>query len=117
MELFRDALDDLNSVEHPNIAQVYEYREDLQNFYILTEYAAGPKLFEWLEKETELSENLVSDIIKQLLSAIVYLHMKNQVFGNIVPDMIRLASVPDQNTETIKLKLINIDFQYAVNQI
>lgn len=64
---------------------MYDLKEDENHFYVLMEYCPHGKLFSKLLSLSEISENLVADIIKQTLSAVVYLHLKNFMFGNISP--------------------------------
>ena len=36
----------LKSLDHPNIVKIYEFYEDLNNFFIVTELCTGGELFE-----------------------------------------------------------------------
>ena len=42
-------LDNLSSLDHPNIIKLYEYFEDLKRYYIVTEICKGGDLFEELQ--------------------------------------------------------------------
>ena len=37
-------------VDHPNIVKLFEFFEDEENFYIITEYCNGGQLFERIMK-------------------------------------------------------------------
>lgn len=45
MDDFRFDLEELLDLEHPNIARIFDFKEDLHNFYILEEYCLGGRLF------------------------------------------------------------------------
>lgn len=45
IEDFRFSLEELLQLEHPNISQIYDYREDAYNYYIIIEECKGGKLF------------------------------------------------------------------------
>jgi len=50
IEDFRFSLEELLVLDHPNIAQLYDYKEDLFNFYLMIEKCEGGKLFDKIEK-------------------------------------------------------------------
>ena len=73
----------LRSLDHPNIMKIYEYYEDNKNFYIVGEYCDSGDLYSKLEKLDNFSEVIVKIIMKQILSAIAYLHNKKILHGDI----------------------------------
>lgn len=64
----------MKAVDHPNIVKLYEFFDDDENFYIVTEYCSGGQLFEALMKRKTFSENETANIMRQLLSAIAHCH-------------------------------------------
>jgi serine/threonine protein kinase len=44
--------------------QLFEYREDENNFYFIEEYCSGGKLINKILKLSELSENLVAEVMR-----------------------------------------------------
>jgi serine/threonine protein kinase len=63
-----------------------------------------------------MTENLAADILRQILSAIVYLHSKNLIYRGLSMDVLLLES-NDNITETLNLKLIDIDIQAALSTV
>jgi len=57
-------LEELVKLEHPNIATVFDYREDPYNFYVVMEYCIGGKLFSKIEGLSEMTENLAAEIYR-----------------------------------------------------
>jgi hypothetical protein len=41
MEEYRYILEELINVEHPNLAQIIDFKEDSNNFFILQEFCKG----------------------------------------------------------------------------
>lgn len=64
LEDFRCTLEEVQVVEHPNITQVYDFKEDEHNFYLLEENCKGGKLFSKIENLTEMTENLAAEITR-----------------------------------------------------
>jgi calcium-dependent protein kinase len=51
-------------VDHPNIVKLYEFFEDNDNFYIVTELCSGGPLFEEIIKKESFSENEAASIMQ-----------------------------------------------------
>ena len=85
-----EGLQALKDVNHSNIIKLLEIKEDSNYYYCICEYFYGKDLFDYLkERESKiLSEEIVQYIMKQLISAIKYLHDKKIVHRNIKPSIL-----------------------------
>lgn len=72
----------LKSMDHPNIIKVFEFFNDEKNFYIVKEFFNEGDLFNNLTK-LNFSETLICNIMKQILSAVSYLHSKKVLHGDL----------------------------------
>jgi len=45
---------------------------------------------------SEISENFIAEILRQILSVIVYLHQKNLIYGNLNPEVLLLEKTEDR---------------------
>ncbi|CDW87290.1 protein kinase domain containing protein [Stylonychia lemnae] len=113
IEDFRFSLEELLLLDHPNIAQLFDYKEDLFNFYLMIEFCEGGKLFDKIEQLEQISENLAAEICRQILSTIVYLHSKSQVYRNLSPEVLYLEVEEELKGESFNLKVIDMDLQQA----
>jgi calcium-dependent protein kinase len=66
-------------MDHPNIVKLYEVFEDEESLYLVNEYCSGGEMFDRIKKQKKLSEQNISNAMKQILSAIVYCHKNNIV--------------------------------------
>lgn len=67
-----------------------------------------------IEGLSEMTENMVADLISQLLKAVQYLHSKNIVYRGLKLDVLLLETA-DKIQDSRDLKLIDIDIQAALS--
>jgi calcium-dependent protein kinase len=80
----------LKKLIHPNIMQIFEFYEDKKNFYIITELCEGGELFDMIVDKGNFNEDDGAWVMKQLLSAINYIHTNNIVHRDLKPENILL---------------------------
>lgn len=69
----------LKSLDHPNIIKIYEFYQDDDNFYLITEYCSGGELYDRIIAMKSFSERKAAELMKQILSAITYCHARKIV--------------------------------------
>ncbi len=95
----------LSRLNHQNIITLYDYIENDQGIFLITEYINGQTLDEYVDLVSgPMPETKAVKIITQILDAIGYMHSKNMIHRDIKPSNIMI--MPDN---TIKL----IDFGIA----
>ncbi|CAI2386109.1 unnamed protein product [Moneuplotes crassus] len=94
----------LRMMDHPNIVKVYDYYEDCDRFHIIMEYCEGGELFEYISKAGVFTEDMASHIMKQILSAIAYLHSQNILHSDLKAENIMLV---EKNDDDFFIKLID----------
>jgi calcium-dependent protein kinase len=80
----------LKKLVHPNIMQIFEFYEDKKNFYIITEFCEGGELFDKIVEKGSFNEAEAADVMKQLLSAVNYIHQGSIVHRDLKPENILL---------------------------
>lgn len=100
---FEEEIEIIKKLDHPNIFEIYEFYDDEESFYLITEYLEGGELFDFITSTGELNENLVFIIIEQVLSAINYLHKHNIIHRDIKPENLLLVKKNDPT----QIKLID----------
>ena len=94
----------LLSLDHPNIVKLYHLYEDKKYYMMVTEYCSGGEMFERIQKNNSFSEKQAASYMKQILSAIVYLHEKGIVHRDLKAENLLFEN--DDDDAQIKL----IDF-------
>ena len=84
----------LRVLDHPNILKIFEFFEDEDNFYIVTEYCDQGDLGKKIGDQI-LPEFVVKYFMRQVFESIAYLHSKNIIHGDIKRENILLYSKKD----------------------
>ena len=99
----RQEIEILKGLRHENIIQMLDAFETKTDFCVVTEFAQG-ELFEILEDDQSLPEEVVQAIAKQLVRALHYLHSNRIIHRDMKPQNILIGS-----NGTVKL----CDFGFA----
>lgn len=94
----------LSKLDHPSIIKVYEYFIENNNFYVVQELCNGGELYEQIYKIDSFTEKSAAQIMKQLLSSVVYLHLNCIVHRDLKPENIMLES---STNDDFLIKLID----------
>ncbi|MBR2808609.1 MAG: protein kinase [Erysipelotrichaceae bacterium] len=78
----REALSIAN-LSHPNIVDIYDIREEDNNYYIVMEYIKGPTLKKLIAKRGALGERESVFLMKQLCKAVAAAHEKGIIHRDI----------------------------------
>lgn len=100
----------LMNLDHPNIIRVYNLYEDEKNFIIVSEFCSGGELFEKIQKNATFSEKTVASYMKQILSAVTYLHEKGIVHRDLKAENILFEN--QENDANIKLIDFGVSTKY-----
>ncbi|KAI9250192.1 kinase-like domain-containing protein [Phascolomyces articulosus] len=98
-------LDILKSVVHPNIVSMHDLYESKEAVYIVTDLASGGELFQQLLQKGSYTEKDASNLVKQMLEGLAYLHDNDIVHRDIKPENLLFDTADDENA-----KLMITDF-------
>ena len=104
-------------MEHPNVLQLLDFREDRFSFFLVFDASIlGNQLYEEFERFECISETMIAEVARQLLSVIVYFHAKGIVLGSLSPEVILLdpESYGKFETANMNLILVNTDISFVL---
>lgn len=93
------------SLDHPNILKMYGYFYDSLRLYYVLEYAGKDDIWKMLRQSGRFPESKASIYIKQICSALDYMHSRNIIHRDIKPENILVGC-----DDTLKLA----DFGWSV---
>ena len=102
----------LKKLEHENIVKYYGQFENSNQLFIKMEYLKYGTLETWIKKNKNISEEEASLIIKEVLSAIAYLHQNQICHRDLKPENIMFSKENDLSSIKIidfGLSLQNVD--------
>ena len=114
-------IDILKDINHPNIVKLYDIKETSQYLYLVTEFCNGGGLSDCLEYYDEnynkpFPENVVQYLMKQIVSALSYLHGKKILHRDIKLDniLVKFDNEEDRKKKNmLKATVKLIDFGFA----
>jgi len=99
----------MKKIDHPNVLKLYEVFEDEEQFYLVTELVSGKELFDKIVERGQYSEKDAANIVRQIISAVEYLHSIGIAHRDLKPE--NLLSAGDDEEEVIKIA----DFGFSKN--
>ena len=66
-ERFQNEIECLRKLDHPGIVKLFEYFEDENYVYLVTEYCKGGELFDRIVNEGHFSEQEAARVFRQIL--------------------------------------------------
>jgi serine/threonine protein kinase len=98
----------LQSVNHPNIMKLYDYKFDKNKLFLITEYCNGGNLSEWLKRENKNQSEILS-VIKQILEGLQYLKDNKIIHRDIKPQNILIQ-------EPLTVKICDFGFSQTFKE-
>lgn len=80
-----------SALSHPNIIKLFGSSEDECNIYLVMEYAAAGELFDKIEPDVGIAEDLAHLYFHQLISSLEYLHQNGIAHRDLKPEVLALT--------------------------
>ncbi|XP_071794131.1 calcium/calmodulin-dependent protein kinase type IV-like [Asterias amurensis] len=104
--------DILLKLQHPNIIKLKEIFETEDNLFLVLELVTGGELFDRIVAQGYFSEKDAANVVKQLCSAVQYLHENGIVHRDLKPENLLYAD----NSEDAPLKLADFGLSKMLSQ-
>uniref|UniRef100_A0A0M3HT25 Ribosomal protein S6 kinase n=1 Tax=Ascaris lumbricoides TaxID=6252 RepID=A0A0M3HT25_ASCLU len=94
---------------HPNIVRLFDVISDNLHIYLVLELLEGGELLSRIKKMETFTEALAGNIMRQLVSAVAYLHSRSVVHRDLKPEA---SNILFESTDP-QAKLRLVDFGFA----
>lgn len=103
----KDEIQVLQELKHPNIIRLYDFFDEKQYYYLVTEKMMGGELFDRIVQKSYYNEKEARDVCKILFEALNYCHERQIAHRDLKPENLLLQST--ENDSKIKIA----DFGFA----
>ncbi|XP_052312495.1 serine/threonine-protein kinase RUNKEL isoform X2 [Populus trichocarpa] len=86
----------LHSLDHSNVLKFYSWYETPSHLWLVLEYCVGGDLMTLLRQDSQLPEDSIHDLARDLVRALQFLHSKGIIYCDLKPSNILL----DENGHT-----------------
>eukprot|EP00920_Eleutheroschizon_duboscqi_P029576 GHVT01071777.1.p1 GENE.GHVT01071777.1~~GHVT01071777.1.p1 ORF type:complete len:869 (+),score=231.43 GHVT01071777.1:871-3477(+) len=86
LQRFKQEITIMKTVDHPNIIKLFETFQDHRNIYLAMELCTGGELFDRIIEIGHFTEIDAAKIMKQIFSAVHYLHQASIVHRDLKPE-------------------------------
>jgi len=100
----------LAKADHPNCVQLFEYFDTKHKLYLCMELCEGGELFDAIMEEEHFNEEKASNVVRQIASALSYLHDKQIAHRDLKPENILY-----KDKEKTKIKLMDFGLAKALD--
>ncbi|SPR00135.1 non-specific serine/threonine protein kinase [Plasmodiophora brassicae] len=109
-DMMKQEIDIMKSLKHDHIIELIEVFEDPLDLYLVMEVCNGGELFDRIQQRGSFSEKDAAYVLRQIVSAIEYMHSHKIAHLDLKPDNFLFKSKDDDS----KLKVIDFGMAASV---
>jgi len=116
LTLLEREIDIMQKLQHTNIIGLVEVIDTPETLYLILEFASGGELFDAIVNRGNYTEVDAARLIKQILSAMAYVHSHGIAHRDLKPENLLLANEPGQS-DLIKIADFGLSKDFGAEQM
>jgi len=117
LDRFKQEINIMKMMDHPNIIKLYESFDDHRNIYLVMELAVGGELFDRIIEAGHFTEVQAAMLMQQIVRAIYYMHENHVCHRDLKPENFLFMTKDPIEKNLLKIIDFGLSCKFEVNQI
>mmetsp|Transcript_15683 Transcript_15683/g.36065 ORF Transcript_15683/g.36065 Transcript_15683/m.36065 type:complete len:515 (+) Transcript_15683:129-1673(+) len=117
LDRFKQEIQIMKIMDHPNIIKLFETFEDHRNIYLIMELCSGGELFDRIIDAGHFSEVQAATLMQQIVRAIYYMHENHVCHRDLKPENFLFQTKDPIEKNTLKIIDFGLSCKFTPDQV
>mmetsp|Transcript_49020 Transcript_49020/g.116631 ORF Transcript_49020/g.116631 Transcript_49020/m.116631 type:complete len:509 (+) Transcript_49020:143-1669(+) len=117
LDRFKQEIQIMKIMDHPNIIKLFETFEDHRNIYLIMELCSGGELFDRIIDAGHFSEVQAAILMQQIVRAIYYMHENHVCHRDLKPENFLFQTKDPIEKNTLKIIDFGLSCKFTPDQV
>mmetsp|Transcript_8889 Transcript_8889/g.22399 ORF Transcript_8889/g.22399 Transcript_8889/m.22399 type:complete len:500 (+) Transcript_8889:126-1625(+) len=117
LDRFKQEINIMKMMDHPNIIKLYESFDDHRNIYLVMELAVGGELFDRIIEAGHFTEVQAAMLMQQIVRAIYYMHENHVCHRDLKPENFLFMTKEPIEKNLLKIIDFGLSCQFKADEV